>query len=596
MAGGKGVGYWDDDWRDGDSTYRDPETVDINTTNDGGAGLKVGWTNGGEWLILTTDPGVWTTSPTFDGGVYYAAFRVASGGGGGTFSVEVDGQVGASSVGGTGGWDNWTTKYSDSMPISAGQHDVKFLVGGGFDVNYIQFSQTTPPPTPERTLGIATPTGSLGKWGIREVYANGDQGSLDSVVTSLNSGTGTIVDYQASVINIHDSDNVTHPRLGVRSPFGVVTQGHATKGSVDNIAMVAGATVKIPTTGWYTFNVNSDDGFELSIDGNLVHEANWGKGADDQFGQAYLTAGNHNIRLLYWEGGGGSSVQVSAAQGKKTSFDDTFNLIGGPAIPAFYQAPPWSITNTTVPGNPNGFDVTVLYNTAGGIDNAITKVRDYWAGTYLPDPPRVGTAVSKTINYRDPDDGSEWIHDKQMQNFPGTVAGDGADDNFVLGARGTMHVSQDGVYTFFTYGDDGSQFRIVGTTDADWIERGTNHSEQWRLSTLADGFKFDGWNADAWGTIDLAVGDYDLELIWQEGGGGAHVGLFAKYGTWGDDNPFFLLGDPTAIDLAAIPAGLEIVPEPATMILLGLGVTGLAIRRRRSSRAASPKTSVLPRA
>jgi hypothetical protein len=580
MAGGKGVGYWDDDVRDGNSAYRDPETVDINETDDGGAGLKVGWTNGGEWLILTTDPGTWTTSPTFAGGVYYAYFRVASGGNGGTFRVEVDGQVGKSGVGGTGGWDNWATRPSNAIQISAGQHDVKFLVDGGFDVNYIQFSQDAPVA---RTLGVATPTGSMGKWGVREVYANGNQGNLDSVVTSLNSGTGTIVDYQASVVNIHDSDNVTNTRLGNRSPFGVVTQGHATKGNVENLALVAGATVKIPTTGWYTFDVNSDDGFELSIDGNVVHQADWSKGADDQLGQAYLTAGNHNIRLLYWEGGGGSSVQVSAAPGYKTSFDGTFNLIGAPALPAIRQTPP-SITNTTVPDNPDGFDVVVLYNTAVGLDGAVAAVRGYWAGTYLPDPPRVGTAVSNTINYRDPDDGWEWIHGKQMKDFPGTVGGDGADDNFVLGARGTMHVSQDGVYTFFTFGDDGSQFRIVGMTDPDWLDRGCTGGG---FSTIPEGFKFDGWNENAWGTIDLAAGDYDLELIWKEGGGGAHVGLFAKYGVWGDvTNPIFLLGDTTEYNADAVPAGLEIVPEPATMILLGFGVAGLVIRRRRSSRAA----------
>ncbi|MCX5684069.1 MAG: DUF5010 C-terminal domain-containing protein [Planctomycetota bacterium] len=588
MTGGNGVGYSDDTNRDGGSTYRAPETVDVDNINDGGAALGVGWTNGGEWLILTTNPGVWTTSPTFAGGTYYAAFRVASGAGGGRYRVEVDGKIGKSDVGSTGGWDTWTTTYSGGMPISAGQHTVKFVADtGGFNVNYVELSQVAPTPTPQRPLSIPTPAGSLGKWGVREVYANGDQGSLDSVVASLNSGTGTIVDYQTSVINLHDSDPVTNGRLGNRSPFGVVAQGHATKGSVDNLALVAGATVKIPATGWYTFNVNSDDGFEFSVDGNLVHKADWGNAADDQLGQAYLTAGNHNVRLLYWEGGGGSSVQVSAAQGYKTSFDGSFNLIGAPALPAVHQTPP-SVTNTQN-SNHNGFDVTVLYNMPGGssLDAAISAVRNYWDSNITPIPSRVGTAVSNTINYRDPDDGQEWIHGKQMQNFPGTVAGDGADNDFVLGARGTMHVSQGGVYTFFTFGDDGSQFRILGTTDEQWLARGTNHGDQWRLSSLADGFKFDGWGADAWGTINLLPGDYDLELIWQEGGGGAHIGLFAKYGTWDDvTNPIFLLGDSSAIDLDAVPAGLEIMPEPATMVLMGIGVAGLAISRRRRSHAA----------
>jgi len=55
-VGGEGIGYHDDAGKDGDGRYRAPDTVGVEM---GSEGYNVGWTNGGEWIVLTTDTGVW---------------------------------------------------------------------------------------------------------------------------------------------------------------------------------------------------------------------------------------------------------------------------------------------------------------------------------------------------------------------------------------------------------------------------------------------------------------------------------------------------------------------------------------------------------
>ena len=88
--------------------------VDIERTSDSGSGYDIGWVFAGEWLNYTVT--------VASAGNYDLDFRVASGGSGGTFHVEVNGvdKTGPITVPNTGGWQTWVTVRRSAVALPAG--------------------------------------------------------------------------------------------------------------------------------------------------------------------------------------------------------------------------------------------------------------------------------------------------------------------------------------------------------------------------------------------------------------------------------------------------------------------------------------------
>ena len=111
--GGSGRGYGDMTAGNAGGKYRATD-VDIESTNDGGSGYDVGWVSAGEWLNYSVD--------VMTAGNYDVDVRVASGGAGGTFHIEVNGvdKTGRLTVPNTGGWQTWTTIRCPAISLSSG--------------------------------------------------------------------------------------------------------------------------------------------------------------------------------------------------------------------------------------------------------------------------------------------------------------------------------------------------------------------------------------------------------------------------------------------------------------------------------------------
>ncbi len=134
-----------------------------------------------------------------------------------------------------------------------------------------------------------------------------------------------------SVLNFLDKGGNGH--FGSDTAFPGMTVGEG----LSNIVLHATGTLQISASqaGYYTFGVNSDDGFSLTITGasfsnpgpagsgttcsGTTMEYDGGRGAADSLATTYLAAGNYPLDLVYFQGGGDDSMEFFAAKESSAS-------------------------------------------------------------------------------------------------------------------------------------------------------------------------------------------------------------------------------------------------------------------------------------
>ncbi len=104
----------------------------------------------------------------------------------------------------------------------------------------------------------------------------------------------------------------------------------------DDFLIEARAVISIPNPGQWTFGVNSDDGFSLTLEQDGVEfytEFFAPRGPEDTLATFNIpSAGDWQARLVMYERGGGAEVEFFAAPGELTTFDaQQFRLVGDSA-------------------------------------------------------------------------------------------------------------------------------------------------------------------------------------------------------------------------------------------------------------------------
>ena len=115
----------------------------------------------------------------------------------------------------------------------------------------------------------------------------------------------------------------------------------------ENIVIEAAGTLTVPAAGLYTFGVNSDDGFGLTITGatttwtynsgtqagSSTFDFQGGRGPDNTWATYnFPAAGQYPVRFVWFQGVGGAEVEVFATQGNYRDFNTTdYHLVGDTA-------------------------------------------------------------------------------------------------------------------------------------------------------------------------------------------------------------------------------------------------------------------------
>ena len=109
--------------------------------------------------------------------------------------------------------------------------------------------------------------------------------------------------------------------------------GTTLNADVEDFVVLVTGKVMIPATGEWTFGVNSDDGFSMTLTRKgKTYTSSYPdpRGPGDTLTVFNITeAGSHDLRLVFYERGGGSELELFAARGNITSFSaNQFRLVG----------------------------------------------------------------------------------------------------------------------------------------------------------------------------------------------------------------------------------------------------------------------------
>ncbi|UOQ74385.1 PQQ-dependent sugar dehydrogenase [Hymenobacter cellulosilyticus] len=197
----------------------------------------------------------------------------------------------------------------------------------------------------------------------------------------------------------------------------------------DEFALRYTGYVQVPTDGVYTFYTSSDDGSQLYIGSTLVVDNNGLHGLQERSGQIGLKAGLHAITVGFFERGGDQVLNVSYA-------GPTLAKTLIPATALFHAGSGQPASNLRAPDN--------VANPVAGLSYS------YYEGQWTAVPAFTSLTAAASGN---------------VATF--SVAPRLRDDEFAFHYMGYVSVPVDGMYTFYTSSDDGSQLYIGSTLVVD---------------------------------------------------------------------------------------------------------------------------------
>lgn len=197
-------------------------------------------------------------------------------------------------------------------PVDGGTGGTDTPDGGGDNAGGTDGGSGTDGGTGGNTGGSDGGTGS---------GASGAQGWAASYFTTASGITAlSQIDFTRSPTATGTVDT-----LDFRGQHGALWTG----GPVDNIAAVFKGNLAVESGGSYRFQLNSDDGSALYIDGKRVIDNDGAHADTAKSGTITLTAGNHAIEVRYFDGRYGATLQL---QWQGPDSGNKLEVLGGESV------------------------------------------------------------------------------------------------------------------------------------------------------------------------------------------------------------------------------------------------------------------------
>jgi hypothetical protein len=252
--------------------------------------------------------------------------------------------------------DAFAPKYPPQMTdISYGRGTPRELelVGTGSPSRYRipNLDGTAPWASATGALGFS---GTNGTFTVRYYEMNSSIDNVDAAETMVADKGYWKTDQTYPIVGQYDIIDFYANSSSGSFTNDLLFPGHIFAGQdKDNFVLVVDGSISVPAPGLWTFAVGSDDGFRLRISGHgeeFVSEYTTGRGFDTTLATFnFPVAGIYDLRLIYYENGGGAGVEFSAAQDYQEIFSPgVFRLTGDPAGSILHAGAIGSLVETDV--------------------------------------------------------------------------------------------------------------------------------------------------------------------------------------------------------------------------------------------------------
>jgi beta-glucanase (GH16 family) len=283
-------------------SYTAMSGIQTEGTADTNGGLNVGFIETADWMDYAVNV---TTA-----GTYTVGFRVASQPGAAQVQLRNSAGtvLGSVAIGATGGWQSWTT-LSTTVSLPAGAQTLRvYAAAGGFNINWVSFTGSTPTNTPP-TVSLTSPASGSTATAPATITISANAADANGTVSSVAFYNG------ATLLGTDTSAPYSYAWTGVAAgTYSITAKATDNAGAVTTSSAVSITVSSAPAGGTYCATTADFSYKAVSSGGNVTFT----------FHPLGATVGG-NLAILYLQQGSAGGYP-GYSMTKNTAGDFTYTL------------------------------------------------------------------------------------------------------------------------------------------------------------------------------------------------------------------------------------------------------------------------------